>query len=177
LGIAIFLIYLLGTVNWMEMVLGNKLYGYLLWIILGILFIRGIIKKKNLVVPISVGLGFLLSYVGILAYMFGGPVVKDYANRISFDATKWQNEELVHSRNPVRIRMVDDLLKKHSLVGMTKENLIVLLGAPPKTGYFSNYDFVYWLGLGRGFGSLDEWLVIKFRNDKVIEARIVRDKM
>ncbi len=194
LGIGIFAIYFFIMVNWMEMVralLGkpfldfdhqpesfkflNKLCGYLLWIILGILFVRGIIKK-SLVVPISVGLGFLLSYVGLLAYLFGGPVVKDYTNRIPFDSAKWRNEEQVNSKNPVRIRMVDDLLSKHDLVGKTKENLIALLGTPPQTGYFSNYDFVYWLGPERGFMAIDsEWLVIKFENNKVIEAKVVRD--
>ena len=194
LGIGVFVVYFFIMVHWMEIMRGllgkpylgfdhqpialkclNKLCGYLLWIILGILFIRGMIRK-NFVIPFSVGLGFLLSYVGLLAYMFGGPVVKDYANRIPFDASKWQNEELVNSRNPVRIRMVDDLLNKHNLVGMTKENLITLLGVPPKTGYFRNYDFVYWLGPERGFISIDsEWLVVKFDNDKVSEASLVRD--
>lgn len=194
IGIGIFAIYFFIMVNWMEMIkwllgephLGfdsqpkvfkylNKLSGYLLWIILGVLFVRGIIRK-NIVAPISVGLGFLFSYVGLLAYLFGSPVVKDYANRIPFDSAKWQNEELVNSRSPVRICMVDDLLKKHNLAGMTKENLITLLGVPPQTGYFGNYDFVYWLGPERGFISIDsEWLVIKFENNKVIEARIARD--
>ena len=194
LGIGVFAVYFFIMVHWMEIMRGllgkpylgfdhqpialkylNKLCGHLLWIILGILFIRGIIKR-NLVVPISIGFGFLLSYVGLLAYMFGSPVVKDYASRMPFDSSKWQNEELVNTRNPVRIRMVDDMLKKHNLVGMTKENLIALLGIPPKTGYFSNYDFVYWLGPERGFFSIDsEWLVIKLEDDKVVEAMVVRD--
>ena len=194
LGIGIFAIYFLIMVNWIEMVRGllgkphlgfdqqpeafkylNKLFGYLLWIILGILFVRGIIMK-NIIIPVSVGLGFLLSYFGLLAYMFGSPVIKDYSNRIPFDSLKWQNEELVNSRNPLRIRMVDDMLKKHNLVGMTKENLIALLGVPPKTDYFSSYDFVYWLGPERGFLSIDsEWLVIKLENGTVVEALVVRD--
>lgn len=153
----------------------NKLFGYLLWIVVGILLVRGFIKK-SLVIPISVGLGFLLSYIGLLAYLIGGPVAKDYANRIPFDALKWRNEELVNSTNPIRIRMVDDLLKKYNLVGMPKTKLNDLLGTPPKTGYFSNYDYVYWLGPERGFISIDaEWLAIKFEDDRVIEARIVRD--
>jgi len=194
LGIGIFVIYFFIMVHWMDIVrvmlgqpnLGydqqpavlkslNKFCTYLLWIIVGVLFVRGFIKK-NLVVPISIGLGFFLTYVGLVTYLIGGPIVKDYANRIPFDAVKWKNEELVNSVNPVRIRMVDDLLKKHHLVGMPKEELNDLLGIPPKTGYFSDYDYVYWLGPERGFMSIDsEWLAIKFVNEAVSEARIVRD--
>ena len=194
MGIGIFAIYFLIMVNWMEILrnilnapnLGydrqpealkslNKFLGYLLWMVLLVLFIRGLVKK-SLVVPVSVGLGFLLSYLGLLACLFLGPVVKDYANRKSFDATQWKDEKLVNSKDPIRIKMVDDLLNKNKLIGMSKSEVNNLLGVPPKTGYFSNYDYVYWLGPERGFMSIDsEWLVIKFENDRVVEARITRD--
>ena len=40
-----------------------------------------------------------------------------------------------------------------------------ILGKPPKTNYFNEYDYIYWLGPERGFFGIDsEWLVIKFRN-------------
>jgi hypothetical protein len=54
---------------------------------------------------------------------------------------------------------------------------VSLLGTPPPTAYFRDYQFVYWLGPERGFMSIDsEWLAIRFdRNGKVMEARIVRD--
>lgn len=193
-GIGIFVIYFLIMVNWMAILrnilnipnLGydrqpealkflNKLSGYLLWMILFVLFIRGILKK-NLVVFISVGLGFLFSYLGLLAFLLLSPIVKDYANRRSFDAVQWKNEKLVNSRDPIRIRMVDDLLNKNELIGMSKSGVNDLLGIPPKTGYFSNYDYVYWLGPERGFMSIDsEWLVIKFENNKVVEVKITTD--
>ena len=194
MGIGIFAIYFLIMVNWMEILrnilnvpnLGydrqpeglkslNKFLGYLLWMVLLVLFIRGLVKK-SLVVPVSVGLGFLLSYLGLLAYLFLGPVVKDYANRKSFDAMQWKDEKLVNSKDPIRIKMVDNLLNKNKLIGMSKSEVNNLLGIPPKTGYFSNYDYVYWLGPERGFLSIDsEWLVIKFENDRVVEAKITRD--
>lgn len=194
LGIGIFAVYFFVMVHWMDIVrvmlgqpnLGydqqpavlkslNKFCGYLLWIVTGVLFVRGFIKK-NLVVPISIGLGFFLSYVGVIAYLIGGPVVKDYANRIPFNAGQWQDEKMVYAANPVRIRMVDDLLKKHPLVGMNREQVDALLGVPPNTTYFSDYEYVYWLGPERGFMSIDsEWLAVKFVNGVVSEARIVRD--
>ncbi len=83
---------------------------------------------------------------------------------------------MVNSKDYVRIKMVDDLLNRNNLIGMSKNEVNDLLGVPPKTEYFSNYDYVYWLGPERGFMSIDsEWLVIKFENDKVIEAKITRD--
>lgn len=72
--------------------------------------------------------------------------------------------------------MVDDLLRRYKLVGMTRTEIEQLLGKPPSTQYFPSYDYVYWLGPERGFISIDsEWLCVKFKNDKVIEARICRD--
>lgn len=146
-----------------------------MWIVTGVLFVRGFIKK-NLVAAVSIGLGFFLSYVGVIVYLIGGPVVKDYANRIPFDAVQWKDEKQIYSTNPVRVRMVDDLLKKHPLVGMDREQVDVLLGIPPQTAYFSDYEYVYWLGPERGFMSIDsEWLAVKFENEVVSEARILRD--
>ena len=51
-----------------------------------------------------------------------------------------------------------------------------MLGEPPDTGYFKQYDLVYWLGDERGFFSIDsEWLVIRIDDGRVIEAEIVTD--
>ena len=72
--------------------------------------------------------------------------------------------------------MVDDLLKKHELIGMSKNQINELLGIPEPTGYFSDFDYVYWLGSERGLIPMDsEWLGVKFKNDIVIESMILRD--
>ncbi len=52
-----------------------------------------------------------------------------------------------------------------------------MLGEPPSTGYFSDWDLVYRLGMERGFISIDsEWLVTRLGPDgRVVQARIVTD--
>ena len=103
------------------------------------------------------------------------PIVSDYATRVSFDSAKWKAENQGGPQG-VRVRMVDDLLRKHRLVGMTREQVDGLLGVPPHTNYFREYDYVYWLGPERGFISIDsEWLVIKFEKGVVTEARVLTD--
>ena len=194
IGIAVTIIYFTVMVNWMgivRIIVGNSdliydrqpaifkslhaCFSYLLFIIVGILLIRGFIKK-NLVMPVSMALGFFLCYAGLIGWLFLGPVITDYTSRTAFNAAEWQNNDKVNSKSPVRIRMVDDLLKNQPLIGKSKGEINTLLGIPPKTGYFSEFDYVYWLGPERGFLSIDsEWLAIKFNNDVVIEARIMRD--
>jgi outer membrane protein assembly factor BamE (lipoprotein component of BamABCDE complex) len=94
---------------------------------------------------------------------------------IPFDATLWRDE--VSLRNGVREEMADRLVGRHTLQGKTRAEVISLLGDPPPTDYFSDWDLVYLLGPERGFMSIDsEWLVVRFGQDgRVTECRIVRD--
>jgi outer membrane protein assembly factor BamE (lipoprotein component of BamABCDE complex) len=92
-----------------------------------------------------------------------------------FVSERWKKSLLV-ANDTVRLEMVDDLLRRYKLVGMSRTELETLLGKPPPTAYFNNYDYVYWLGPERGFISIDsEWLCVKFKGDTVVEARICRD--
>jgi hypothetical protein len=92
-----------------------------------------------------------------------------------FDATVWKDTLAVYSRLAPRGCMVDDLLAHHKLVGLSRTEVIALLGEDPQSEYFSDYDFVYWLGPKRGLTSKEsEWLVMRFgESDQVIEARLV----
>lgn len=91
-----------------------------------------------------------------------------------FDSTLWKNSE--NSELHERLWMVDDLLQSRRLIGMTRAQVDALLSKAPSTEYFSDYDYVYWLGPERGFMSIDsEWLGIKFKDDIVIDARLLRD--
>ena len=51
------------------------------------------------------------------------------------------------------------------------------IGEPPRSVYFTDYDFVYRLGPERSFFSIDsEWLVIKLDSiGRVSEARLATD--
>ena len=149
------------------------IFVYLPLVFLGIIFIRDI-WKGNFARSISFFLGLYISFIG---YMFFVPAVSDYAKRRDFDSVSWKNEAIVNElENPIRLSMLDDLLKKHELVGMTRNQIDELLGVPKPTGYFNDYDYVYWLGPERGFISIDsEWLGVKFTNNIVSEAKILRD--
>lgn len=135
------------------------------------------IKKALSIIAIVLAL-IAAIYLWIFSYIFFlNPAITDYSQRIHFDSIIWQDPKSERAwDNPVRLRMVNDLLKKHPLVGMSKIQVNKLLGIPKQTGYFRGYDYVYWLGPERGFISIDsEWLGIKFKDNNVIEARILRD--
>lgn len=90
-----------------------------------------------------------------------------------FDSDAWKS---VAGNDPSRLAMVDDLLARRKLVGMTRAAVDELLGVPPNTGYFAEFDYVYWLGPERGFISIDsEWLCVAFDDDIVVDARLMRD--
>jgi SmpA / OmlA family len=123
--------------------------------------------------------------IGIVFLLFTSPiwltvtnlVYEDWKFRLPFDSLTWKESLTKESPEPVRLRMIDDLLRKHALVGMRRSEVISLLGTPPATGYFREYDFVYWLGPERGFFGIDsEWLAVKFDSEnRVLKASVVSD--
>lgn len=110
----------------------------------------------------------------LIAYMRIGPHVEHYFSSISFDSEVWKRAENTH--DPVRSFMVDNLLISHQLAGMSRDDIDALLGTPPKTPFFSSYQYVYWLGPERSFIQIDsEWLGIRFENDRVVETKLLND--
>jgi hypothetical protein len=91
----------------------------------------------------------------------------------AFDKAVWQDEK----QESARLEMADRIVARRMLDGKTRVEVLSMLGEPPKTGYFSDWNLVYWLGAERGFVSIDsEWLVVRFDADeRVSEYRIVRD--
>lgn len=80
-----------------------------------------------------------------------------------FESLAWKEAQERSGKPYVRLEMADDLIASQSLLSKTKDEVIALLGEPEKSGYFKEYDLVYWLGPERNsFISIDsEWLVIK----------------
>ncbi len=68
-------------------------------------------------------------------------------------------------------------MEKHRLVGVTREEVILLLGEDTETDYFkTENNMVYHLGQERSLISIDsEWLVLEFQDDCVTEVNIFRD--
>lgn len=120
------------------------------------------------------GLGVLVFTGAFFGYLFIEPVIQDYMQRVPFDAVTWRQGDTLN--NPIRIHMVDDLLRHTVVVGMSRAQIDDLLGSPSTTSKFKDYDYVYWLGPEPGLISVDsEWLVIRLKNGIVAEIKVVRD--
>jgi hypothetical protein len=76
-----------------------------------------------------------------------------------------------------RARMADALLSSGSLLGKSRGEIVLLLGEPPPTDYFSDWNLVYQLGAERGLISIDsEWLIIRIGKDgRTSDARLAHD--
>lgn len=133
------------------------------------------IMKKETKKNIWWALAVCAILAGAIAWFLFGDSVQERLNRRNFDPIEWQGQKSMDK--DVRIRMVDDLLRRHSFKGMTREQVIAIIGEPDKTEYFKNWDMVYWLGPERGFISIDsEWLVLRMDSRKrVLEVSVVRD--
>jgi hypothetical protein len=93
----------------------------------------------------------------------------------AFDAALWSDERQI--QDGVRLGMADRLLADGTLIGRTRAEVVAMLGEPPPTPYFNDWDLVYRLGMERGYISIDsEWLVARLGPDgRVVQARIVTD--
>lgn len=145
-----------------------------LWLVIPVLLAWGFFQKK-MSAPLGYSVGMSVSFLLVVAYFAGIPMIEDYSSRRAFDSTLWKSKS--DMKEGVRIHMIDDLMKRHKLIGMTKESIEKLLGEPPESEYFrGTCDWLYWLGPERGFMSIDsEWLCIKYTGDMASEAKIVRD--
>lgn len=96
---------------------------------------------------------------------------------ISFDSATWIASEPEFSLDSLRLRMIDDLLATHNLVGMHRDDIVSLIGEPDDTEYFRDYEMVYYLGQERHPLGIDsEWLAIDLDdNSTATFAGILRD--
>jgi hypothetical protein len=113
--------------------------------------------------------------LGTLAVVAGLMVWRVWFPGRAFDPVTWRDESDV--QQGVRLGMADRLIARRTLLGKTRAEVVELLGEPPPTGYFADWDMVYWLGPERSFISIDsEWLVLRLAEDgRVVDNRIVRD--
>jgi hypothetical protein len=95
----------------------------------------------------------------------------------TFDSNTWKDVEQTNQEPFARRPMADELVRQRALHGKTRQEVLEMLGDPTDTGYFADYDAVYWLGPQRGFLAMDsEWLVIRFdESGHVTEAAIKTD--
>jgi len=95
---------------------------------------------------------------------------------LPFDRSVWnaEGESIDDFR---RHRMADWLLNERRLIGMSRAEIVSMLGEPTKTSHFREYDLVYVLGNERGWMSIDsEWLLMKLDlSGRVSTAELGRD--
>jgi hypothetical protein len=93
----------------------------------------------------------------------------------TFNATRWRavNGRFVRDRT----EMIDSLLDSKQLNGLSRAQVLTMLGSSTDTDRYSGWDLVYWLGPERDIFSIDsEWLVIDFGPDgRVSKYDILRD--
>jgi hypothetical protein len=133
-------------------------------------------KRTRFVVGLFVALGVgTVICVGLVFWLFFRDEVQERLSRKRFETVAWQAGQ--SRTNAVRIRMVDDLLRRHRFIGMARGEVTSIIGEPDKTEYFRDWDMVYWLGPERGFMGVDsEWLVFRIDSEKrVVDYKIVRD--
>ncbi len=135
--------------------------------------------RRILTVAIGVPVVLLVLYLLVFGAFFTvGPAAENYSQRVAFDAPSWRARSLDQDvKWPTRLRMIDDLMGKRRLDGLSPPDVLALLGPADQTSKWKEWDLVYWLGPERGpFGVDSEWLVIKFDSSGAVQNyQIVRD--
>ena len=129
--------------------------------------------KKVIKTLLTILLVLFLGFVTIVGYFFYQMTGPQYFQKNNFNTAEWKQN--LEKFNDIKLFMVDDLLKNHQLIGKTRDEVKSILGVPPPTDYFQDYDYVYRLGREGGLGVDSKWLGLKFENDLVISADILRD--
>jgi hypothetical protein len=115
----------------------------------------------------------LIIYLSIIGFIFFGPSVKSYVQRTEFNSAVWKAN--LAPNNNIKQRMVHDLLRNHKINGLRVTEVDVLLGIPPKSEYFKECDYLYWLGPESGLGVDSEWLCLRIKNGVVEDFKILTD--
>ena len=92
----------------------------------------------------------------------------------AFERAQWMDTTLARGKLAIRGCMVDDLLGAHELRGMTRAQVVALIGEPDRSDLFPEFDMVYWLGPQRGLIGIDsEYLVLKLdKQDRVTSSEL-----
>ncbi|MBS6367001.1 MAG: outer membrane protein assembly factor BamE [Clostridiales bacterium] len=112
-----------------------------------------------------------IALLGLLVIFLLGVVLGVIRKGHAFSTEQWLAEPAE------RVKIVDDLLERYDLVGMTSEAVEALLGPPADETPFTEADtYYYYLGDERGLISIDsEWLALTFSDGVVVEAAVTTD--
>ena len=113
-----------------------------------------------------------------LAFFGIAVLFDDGVDQIYFDSDVWKNTPAEFSLESTRLKMVDDFLDKHFIVGMSRDEVISLIGEPDQTEYFKSYEMVYMLGQETdSYFAIDlQWLALDLNDsERVASYNIVTD--
>lgn len=138
-----------------------------------------------LAVLVPFGAAGAAAFAATLVVLLGAHVLGGDALYVrEFDAALWNHPDWRSSYaietgdHSIRQQMVDDLLATHLHVGMTRDDVLALLGPDDETAPFPRgaAASVYWLGAERGFPVDSEWLLLDFdAGSKLARARLATD--
>jgi hypothetical protein len=140
--------------------------------------VRGRGLKFGLFTPYKPGWRHRLLLIGVpvAVLVVGGFFMLRVAyGPLPFDRVRW--DATTDWQDKTRHRMADGLLESGRLIGKSRAEIVNLLGEPPPTNYFDEFELVYELGQERGlFGIDSEWLVMRIgATGTVSEALLATD--
>jgi outer membrane protein assembly factor BamE (lipoprotein component of BamABCDE complex) len=130
--------------------------------------------RKRMIFAIVLLVACIAGYCTFLVYHL---LFSNYVQPMPFDSAVWKASPVKLSYDSIRLRMVDDLMKNHTLEGMSRTEIVDLLGEPDTTPHFHDYDMVYQLGQERRSPAIEsEWLVMRLDEKGIVtEAKITTD--
>ena len=148
----------------------DHILGWLPWAVLAAILVLRCVKGRRIRFG-SYLLGTISPWVLAIGELLVGDNMADWLHRRAFDAEAWRSQESVEYDEmwPPRLCMVDDLMASGRLDGLTRNQVLKLLGPPEDKGFpgqAADYDIHYYLGPERGFLRIDsEWLFISLGDD------------
>lgn len=131
--------------------------------------LKGKMKRVFKIIGISAGIlagiiVFLYALFWVFAFfvVFNNPLDNPFNNK-DFDKTTWAQFDNNYDPDNPRGKMYEDLIENHLSKGMSKEEVINLLGKPDfeSEEYFLSYNLGMWSGGRMDYDSLD----LKFNRD------------
>ena len=135
--------------------------------------------RRRLVWILAAVLATPIVLYGLLWAYVLSPSLVDRSQRLAFDAQAWRTKAADAGQEwPTRLRMVDSLMDRRLLDGLTRARVVELLGPADDTSKWREWDLVYHLGPERKalFRIDSEWLVIRLDSRGTVTSyRLVSD--
>jgi hypothetical protein len=138
-------------------------------------------RRRVVTTVLIVGAVPIVLFLGALFY----PSLERELHSQRFEATTWRSAgHDLSTAWPIRLRMVDDLTAHHELVGLKRDDLVVLLGPPDDVEAFrersrraddKTWDVGYELGPQRGsiIRIDNDWLLLDLDTTGKVQRFIV----